>query len=201
MQSQTHGTPALDRLLLASSCSPIRTARVTSPIAPCERCRPGRRSWIKRKSSGLLPIPAVVCSRSRSTNRCGNRVCDRFAGTFGRWPRACRRRPRRSGSRHCKPSLRFSRRSCTAAQWVKRPIAGSRFSCDDHGKRLGWPRLDREAAVETLSDGSGVVRLLEEEPTKAERYAHAAALLAILQRAEARHEPHPQLHRAAVTGA
>lgn len=46
-----------------------------------------------------------------------------------------------------------------------------------------------EAAVETVSEGSGVVRLLEEEPTKAERYAHAAELLAILQRAGTRHEP------------
>jgi hypothetical protein len=55
--------------------------------------------------------------------------------------------------------------------------------------------------VETLSERSGVVRLLEEEPTKAERYAHAAELLAILQRADTRHEPHQQLHRVAVTGA
>jgi hypothetical protein len=56
MQSQTHGTPALDRLLLAGSCSPIRTARVSSPIAPCERYRPGRRSWIKRKNSGVAAL-------------------------------------------------------------------------------------------------------------------------------------------------
>lgn len=40
MQSQTHGTPALDRLLLADSCSPIRTARVSSPISAL-RARPG----------------------------------------------------------------------------------------------------------------------------------------------------------------
>jgi hypothetical protein len=32
----------------------------------------------------------------------------------------------------------------------------------------------------------GVVRLLEQEPTKAERYAHAAELLAIIQRHAAR---------------
>ena len=55
--------------------------------------------------------------------------------------------------------------------------------------------------METLSEGSGVVRLLEEEPTQAERYAHAAELLAILQRADARHEPHQQLHHVAVTPA
>jgi hypothetical protein len=55
--------------------------------------------------------------------------------------------------------------------------------------------------VETLSDSSGVVRLLEEEPTQAERYAHAAELLAILQRADTRHEPHQQLHHVAVTAA
>jgi hypothetical protein len=42
-----------------------------------------------------------------------------------------------------------------------------------------------EAAVETVSEGSGVVRLLEKEPTEAERYAHAAELLAIIQRADA----------------
>ena len=51
-----------------------------------------------------------------------------------------------------------------------------------------------EAAVETVSEGSGVVRLLEEEPTKAERYAHAAELLAIIQRAGTRHEPPQQFH-------
>jgi hypothetical protein len=39
--------------------------------------------------------------------------------------------------------------------------------------------------VEKVSEGSGVVRLLEKEPTKAERYAHAAGLLAIIQRADA----------------
>jgi hypothetical protein len=43
------------------------------------------------------------------------------------------------------------------------------------------------AAVETVSEGSGVVRLLEKEPTKAERYAHAAELLAIIQRASTPH--------------
>jgi hypothetical protein len=43
------------------------------------------------------------------------------------------------------------------------------------------------AAVETVSEGSGVVRLLEKEPTKAERYAHAAELLAIIQRAGTPH--------------
>jgi hypothetical protein len=36
--------------------------------------------------------------------------------------------------------------------------------------------------VEKLAEGSGVVRLLEKEPTKAERYSHAAELLAIIQR-------------------
>ncbi len=39
-----------------------------------------------------------------------------------------------------------------------------------------------ETAVEKLTEGSGVVRLLEKEPTKAERYSHAAELLAIIQR-------------------
>lgn len=39
-----------------------------------------------------------------------------------------------------------------------------------------------ETAVEKVAEGSGVVRLLEKEPTKEERYAHAAALLAIIQR-------------------
>ncbi len=48
---------------------------------------------------------------------------------------------------------------------------------------------------ETVSEGSGVVRLLEKEPTKSERYAHAAELLAIIQRAGTRHEPPQQLHR------
>jgi hypothetical protein len=42
-------------------------------------------------------------------------------------------------------------------------------------------------AVETVSEGSGVVRLLEKEPTKAERYAHAFELLAIIQRAGTPH--------------
>lgn len=66
-------------------------------------------------------------------------------------------------------------------------------------ERLGWPRLSiGEAAVETLSEGPGVVRLLEKEPTKAERYAHAAELLAIIQRAGSSHEPQ-QLHCVAVT--
>lgn len=52
--------------------------------------------------------------------------------------------------------------------------------------------------METLSEGPGVVRLLEKEPTKAERYAHAAELLAIIQRAGSSHEPQ-QLHCVAVT--
>jgi hypothetical protein len=39
-----------------------------------------------------------------------------------------------------------------------------------------------ETAVGKVAEGSGVVRLLEKEPTKEERYAHAAALLAIIQR-------------------
>ena len=39
--------------------------------------------------------------------------------------------------------------------------------------------------METGSEGSGVVRLLEKEPTTMERYAHAAELLAIIQRVEA----------------
>jgi hypothetical protein len=76
-------------------------------------------------------------------------------------------------------------------------------SCDDHdgsgwGGRV-WKR--GEAAVETVSEGSGVVRLLEKEPTKAERYAHAAALLAIIQRTGTPHEPPQQLHRVAATTA
>src|ERR1700693_3979891 len=50
-----------------------------------------------------------------------------------------------------------------------------------------------EAAVERVSEGPGVVRLLEKEPTKAERYAHAAQLLAIIQRAGTPHEPPRQL--------
>jgi len=54
---------------------------------------------------------------------------------------------------------------------------------------------------ETVSEGSGVVRLLEKEPTKSERYAHAAELLAIIQRAGTRHEPPQQLQRTAVTAA
>jgi hypothetical protein len=41
-----------------------------------------------------------------------------------------------------------------------------------------------------VSDGSGVVRLLEKEPTKAERYAHAAELLAIIQRQTLREPPY-----------
>jgi hypothetical protein len=69
-------------------------------------------------------------------------------------------------------------------------------------ERLGWPCLETgEAAVETVSEGSGVVRLLEKEPTKAERYAHAAGLLAIIQRTGTPHEPPQQLHRVAVTAA
>jgi hypothetical protein len=36
----------------------------------------------------------------------------------------------------------------------------------------------------TSPAGPGVVRLLQEEPTPAERYAHAAALLAIVKRLE-----------------
>jgi hypothetical protein len=47
------------------------------------------------------------------------------------------------------------------------------------------------AAVETLSEGSGLIRLLEKEPTKAERYAHAFELLAIIQRAALRTEAAP----------
>jgi hypothetical protein len=58
-----------------------------------------------------------------------------------------------------------------------------------------------EAAVETVSEGSGVVRLLEKEPTKAERYAHAAELLAIIQRADAARAATQQLGRVAVTTA
>jgi hypothetical protein len=58
-----------------------------------------------------------------------------------------------------------------------------------------------EAAVGTVSEGRGVVRLLEKEPTKAERYAHAAELLAIIQRAGTPQEPPQQLRRVAVTGA
>jgi thiamine monophosphate synthase len=57
-----------------------------------------------------------------------------------------------------------------------------------------------EAAVETVSEGSGVVRLLEKEPTKAERYAHAAELLAIIQRADAQAATQ-QLDRVALTTA
>jgi hypothetical protein len=58
-----------------------------------------------------------------------------------------------------------------------------------------------EAAVETVREGSGVVRLLEKEPTKAERYAHAAELLAIIQRADAARAATQQLGRVAVTTA
>ena len=58
-----------------------------------------------------------------------------------------------------------------------------------------------EAAVETVSEGSRVVRLLEKEPTKAERYAHAAGLLAIIQRADAARAATQQLDRVAVTTA
>ena len=47
--------------------------------------------------------------------------------------------------------------------------------------------------MERVSEGPGVVRLLEKEPTKAERYAHAAQLLAIIQRAGTPHEPPRQL--------
>jgi hypothetical protein len=36
----------------------------------------------------------------------------------------------------------------------------------------------------TSPTGPGVVRLLDKEPTLAERYAHAAALLAIVRRTE-----------------
>ena len=57
-----------------------------------------------------------------------------------------------------------------------------------------------EAAVETVSEGSGIVRLLEKEPTKAERYAHAAELLAIIQRADAARATQ-RLDRVAVTTA
>jgi hypothetical protein len=55
--------------------------------------------------------------------------------------------------------------------------------------------------VETVREGSGVVRLLEKEPTKAERYAHAAELLAIIQRADAARAATQQLGRVAVTTA
>jgi hypothetical protein len=55
--------------------------------------------------------------------------------------------------------------------------------------------------VETVSEGSGVVRLLEKEPTKAERYAHAAELLAIIQRADAARAATQQVGRVAVTTA
>ncbi len=55
--------------------------------------------------------------------------------------------------------------------------------------------------METVSEGSGVVRLLEKEPTKAERYAHAAELLAIIQRTGTPHKPPQQHHRVAVTTA
>jgi hypothetical protein len=55
--------------------------------------------------------------------------------------------------------------------------------------------------VETVSEGSGVVRLLEKEPTEAERYAHAAELLAIIQRADAARAATQQLDRVAVTTA
>jgi hypothetical protein len=58
-----------------------------------------------------------------------------------------------------------------------------------------------EAAVEIVSEGSGVVRLLEKEPTKAERYAHAAELLAIIQRADAARAATQQLDRVAATTA
>jgi thiamine monophosphate synthase len=54
--------------------------------------------------------------------------------------------------------------------------------------------------VEIVSEGSGVVRLLEKEPTKAERYAHAAELLAIIQRADAQAATQ-QLDRVALTTA
>jgi hypothetical protein len=54
--------------------------------------------------------------------------------------------------------------------------------------------------VETVSEGSGVVRLLEKEPTKAERYAHVAELLAIIQRADVQAAAQ-QLDRVAVTNA
>ena len=37
--------------------------------------------------------------------------------------------------------------------------------------------------------GRGSLRLLEEEPTPAERYAHAAELLAIINRIDAEKEP------------
>ncbi len=55
--------------------------------------------------------------------------------------------------------------------------------------------------METVSEGSGVVRLLEKEPTKAERYSHAAELLAIIQRADAARAATQQLNRLAVTTA
>lgn len=34
----------------------------------------------------------------------------------------------------------------------------------------------------TVSDGAGVVRLLDKEPTAAERYAHASALMALINK-------------------
>jgi hypothetical protein len=52
-----------------------------------------------------------------------------------------------------------------------------------------------------VSEGSGVVRLLEKEPTKAERYAHAAGLLAIIQRAGTPHLPPEHRHGVVVTTA
>jgi hypothetical protein len=55
--------------------------------------------------------------------------------------------------------------------------------------------------VERMSEGAGVVRLLEKEPTKAERYGHAAALLAIIQRADAARAATQQLDRVAVAPA
>jgi hypothetical protein len=52
-----------------------------------------------------------------------------------------------------------------------------------------------------VSEASGVVRLLEKEPTKAERYAHAGELLAIIQRADAARAATQQIGRVALTTA
>jgi hypothetical protein len=69
------------------------------------------------------------------------------------------------------------------------PIAGFLATIMAGAARGGRVWKTGEAAVERVSEGSGVVRLLEKEPTKVERYAHAAELLAIIQRAGTPHEP------------
>ena len=101
MQSQTHGTPALDRLLLADPGSSLRTARVS--LANQRRAShtgPGG-SWIKRKDGRGRVTPAeheaairVHLSTMPLTRPQGRRGCCRYRRHAGEVPR-----PKRCGNR------------------------------------------------------------------------------------------------------